>query len=86
MDQKYAVGGTKLISRTGGGRIHFRREHFKLSQRLVSWLQRFPCSGYLGHSSCLESFCGDFLHIAVLFVGAMVRYVCTSSTCNDLGK
>ena len=49
----------------------------------------------LPHSSCLESLCGDFLHIAVLFIGAirrsrdyytdnqnLRRYVCTTSTCN----
>ena len=26
-----------------------------------------------GYSSCLESLCGDFLHIAVLFIGAIRR-------------
>ena len=29
--------------------------------------------GYLGHSRCLESICGDFLNIAVIVIGAIRR-------------
>ena len=51
--------------------MHSSRHHLFVGR---NW-RMAQCGSKEGHSSCLESLCGDFLHIAVLFKGAIWRRI-----------